>query len=207
MIPLLILSPDSTLHDAHSLAVQAYPHRRVEMLHVPSTDYYHFDLSGLEAFAVVKWDVCIAVNEFYINDIRRAFHALVEALGYRAVSLISPRAHVDASVTVGSNTIIHAGCFVGAGCTIGHHCVLRPNVVLGEEVCIGDYVTLEANVSIREKSKIGDFTTVCSNSSVARMSEVGAHCYLNLSQQYAGRIAPCTFYSPAFPRPLRVLSG
>lgn len=204
---LLILGPDSTLRDTHSLAVQAHPHRRVEMLHIPSSDYYHFDLAGLTCFSPDEWHICIAVNEFYVNDVRRALHAQIEPLGYQAVSLISPRAHVDASVVVGANTIIHAGCFIGAGSSLGHHCVLRPNAVLGEEVTLGDYVTLEANVSVRELSRVGSFTTLCANTSLARMSDVGAHCYLNIPRQYGGHIPDCTFYSPSFENPVRILSG
>lgn len=205
--PLLILGPDSTLRDTHGLAVQAHPDRRVEMLHIPSVDYYHFDLAGLAGFPPGGWDICIAVNEFYINDVRRALHMQIESMGYQAVSLISPHAHVDASAAVGENTIVHAGCFVGAGSTLGHHCVLRPNTVLCEEVTLGDYVTLEANVSVRELSTIGSFTTLCANTSLARMSHVGTHCYLNIPRQYSGQIPDCTFYSPSFENPVHVLSG
>lgn len=207
MKSLLVTGPDGTLRDAYALALQAFPHRRVEMLSIPSTDYYTFDLSGLAAFPASEWDIAIAVNEFYINDVRRALHAEVAALGYQAESLISPHAQVSADAIVGENAIIHAGCFVGAGSVIGHHCVLRPNVVLGEDVRLGNYATLEANVSIREKCSIGDFVTICSNSSLTRTTVVGAHCYLNLPRQYTGTIAPCTFFSPMFENPVRVLSS
>lgn len=202
---LLVIGPDSTLRDTYTLATQVYPRCHVEMLHVPSKDYYNFDLTGLVHFPSDLWHICIAVNEFYINDVRRALHEQMVTLGYQAVSLVSPQAHVDHSVTIGENTIIHAGCFVGAGSTLGHHCVLRPNVVLAEDVQLGNYVTLEANVSIRELSKVGDFSTICANSSLTRATEIGAHCYLNLSQQYTGNIPSCTFYSPMFENPLRVL--
>ena len=204
---LLIIGPDSTLQDTHTLAMQIHPHRVVEMLFIPSKDYYDFDLTGLAQFPSSQWDVCIAVNEFYINDVRRALHEQVAVLGYAAVSLVSPHARVHDSATIGENAIVHAGCFVGAGTAIGHHSVLRPNVVLGEDVEIGNYVTLEANVSIRELSRVGDFSTICANSSLVRATSVGAHCYLNLSRQYAGSIAPCTFYSPVFQNPIQVLTS
>lgn len=207
MKSLLIAGPDGTLRDAYALALQAHPQRRIEMLHIPSKDYYSFELGPLTAFPAAEWDISIAVNEFYINDVRRALHAEVAALGYQAVSLVSPAAHVSPDAVIGENAIVYAGCFVGAGSVIGHHCVLRPNVVLAEEVTLGNYVTLEANVSIREKSNIGDFVTICSNSTLTRATVVGAHCYLNLPRQYTGTIAPCTFYSPVFENPIRVLSG
>jgi acetyltransferase-like isoleucine patch superfamily enzyme len=206
MKSLLVAGPDLSLRDVHALALEVEGARRhVAMLHIPSTDYYNFDLSDLARFSPAEWDVAIAVNEFYINDVRRALHEEMAARGYKAVSLVSPRAHVSADAVMGENSIIHAGCFVGAGSTLGHHCVLRPNVVLAEEVCLGNYVTLEANVSIREKSTVGDFVTICANSSLARMTVVGKHSYLNLPRQFTGNIAPGTFLSPMFENPVRVL--
>lgn len=207
MKPLLVVGIDSTLRDVHALAQLAHSDRKVLMLSLPTSDYYRFDLTELEHYPPADWDVCIAVNEFYINDVRRAFHEALQALGYTAVSTISPYAHVDATAVIGKNVVIFPGCTIGAGVTVGHHTVLRPNVVLSEDVEIGAYVTLEANVTVREMAKIGAFTTICANSSVARMTEIGEHCYLNLSQQYAGHIQSCTFFSPAFQNPVRVLTG
>jgi UDP-3-O-[3-hydroxymyristoyl] glucosamine N-acyltransferase len=204
---LLIAGPDNTLHSVHSLALEIYPQRRVESLFIPSTDYYLFDLSVLESFPPAEWELCIAVNEFYINDVRRALHEATKKRGYDNVSLISPKANIDRSVTIGENAVVYSGVFVGAGSSIGHHAVLRPNVFVGEEVNIGNYVTLEANVSIRELVNIGDFTTVCANSSLLRSTTVGAHCYLNLARQYFGVIPDSTFYSPMFENPVHVISS
>jgi acetyltransferase-like isoleucine patch superfamily enzyme len=206
--PLLVIGPDFTLRDTYALAREIYPQRHVEMLEIPVTDYYHFDLSALENFPASEWEVCISVNEFYINDVRRAFAEAIEKRAYqKSVALVSPHAHVDQSVTLGENTIIHAGAFIGAGSSIGHHAVVRPNVFVGEDVEIGNYVTLEANVAIRELSNIGDFTTICANSSLVRSTRVGTHCYLNLPWQYTGSIPDSTFYSPMFDNPVRVISG
>lgn len=205
MRPLLVVGPDSTLADVHSLAVQSNPEREVQRLHIPSTDYYRFDLEALGKFSPSEWDVCVAANEFYINDVRRALQEAVAARGYRCCGpLISPHARVADDATIGEGSIIHAGCFIGSRTTIGRHSVLRPNVVLNEEVTIGDYVTLEAGINIRETSKVGDFTTICANSSLARGTIVGSHCYLNISRQYTGNIASCTFHSPSFENPIRI---
>lgn len=207
MKKVLVAGPDGTLRDVYALARLAYPSREVAMLSVPTSDYYKFDLTALKSYPPDQWDVCIAVNEFYINDVRRSLRETLQAQGYAAVSAISPDAHVDATAVLGEGVLIYGGCAIGAGVVIGHHSVLRPNVVLSEDVEIGAYVTLEANVAIREKATVGAFTTICANSSLTRMTEVGEHCYLNLSRQYAGQIPSCTFYSPMFQNPVQVISG
>jgi carbonic anhydrase/acetyltransferase-like protein (isoleucine patch superfamily) len=207
MKPLLVTGPDSTLRNVYTLAKQAFPERRVEMLFITSIDYYRFDLSGLQNFEPQIWDVCIAVNEFYINDVRRALHDAVTVLGYQPASVISPRADIDPSAVIGANAVIYGGCVVGANVLIGHHCVLRGNVVLSEDVVLGDYCSLEANVAIREGATVGNFATICANSTVSRMSRVGQHCYLNLQRQYSGIIPDMTSYSQIFQHPIQVFSN
>lgn len=204
MLPLLIIGPDSTLSDTYSLAKEIWPDRLIEQLVIPSVEYYKFDLSRLSSYSAAEWSISLSVNEFYINDVRRALRDEVAMLGFEFTSLISPRAQVSDSARIGCNTIIHAGCFVGSNSTIGDFCVLRHNVVVSEDVHVKDYVTLEANVAIRELSRIGSFVTVCANSSLLRGAQVGDHCYLNILKQYSGKILTGTFFSPAFPTPGRI---
>lgn len=205
MQPLLITGPDGTLNDAYELASEIWPDRQLKKLHIPSKDYYHFDLTALNNYPAEHWEVAIAVNEFYINDVRRAFQEQIAALGYLFTSLISPHAHISASAQIGQNAIIHAGCFIGSGSHLGDFCCLRPNVVLAEDVKIGNFVTLEANVAIRELSVVEDYVTICAGSSLLRGTQVGAHSYLNLTKQYSGAICAGTFFSPVFPEPIQVL--
>jgi len=175
------------------------------MCPIPVEDYYEFDFSVLSDFSATEWEISAPVNEFYVNDVRRAFCQELSEAGYQFASLISPHAHIDPSARIGANSIVHAGCFVGAGSSIGDHCVLHPNAVLTEDVVIGDYVTLEANVTIREQCNIGSFVTICANSSIMRATQIGTHCYLNIAKQYSGNIPACTFHSPMFPNPVQVI--
>lgn len=206
MQPLLIAGPDSTLQGTHELAKEIWPKRHIVKIHIPSKDYYHFDLSSLGDYSPDKWEIALAVNEFYINDVRRALQQKIKELGYCFASLISPRASISASAQLGSNAIVHAGCFVGANSKLGDFCWLLPNVVLSEEVQAGHFVTLEANVAIREKSTLGDFVTICAGSSLVRGTLVGSHSYLNVAKQYSGEIPAGTFISPVFSEPIHVLN-
>lgn len=201
---LLVAGPDTTVRSAFDIALAACPQSRPEMLQLASTDYYRFDLDALAEFPPADWAVCAAVNEFYINDVRRAFVEAIATRGYELRGLVSPRSDVSASAVIGAGCIVHPGVSVGPDCVVGAHAVLRPNVVLAEGVAVGAFATLEANVSVREGARIGDFTTVCANSSISRMTRIGDHCYLNLQRRYEGVIPALTFYSPMFERPVRV---
>ena len=205
MQPLLITGPDSTLQDAYEIAKEIWPDRQLVKLHIPSKDYYNFDLSIFDKYPSDEWGVALAVNEFYINDVRRALQEKIKERGYHFSSLISPRAGISASAQFGSNAIVHAGCFVGAHSKLGDFCWLRPNTVISEEVQLGSFITLEANVSIREQSVLENFVTVCAGSSLLRGTQVGKHSYLNVTRQYSGIIPAGTFFSPIFQEPVQVI--
>lgn len=201
--PLLIVGPDSTVDNTFGVALQAYPGRRIEKLQVPVSDYYLFDLSNITRYDASKWKVCTSVNEFYLNDVRRAFHAEIAALGFMEESVVSPLAHVDGSTEIAAGAIVHAGCTIDANVKIGRKVLLRPNVVIGDATKIGDFVTIEANVSVREQATIGDHTLVSANASLARTTQVGKFCYLNQPKQYAGTIPDYTSISTLFQNPVR----
>lgn len=207
MRKILVVGVDSSLHDSYQLATEVFSGHDVEKLFIPSSDYYNFDFDELSGYSPDVWAVFVAVNEFYINDVRRSFFECITAFGYQVVSLTSPRSYISSDARIGRNVIVYPGCHVGAGVVLGDCSVLRSNVVVGDGSNIGNYVTLEANVSIRELCTVGSFTTVCANSSIMRSTVVGEHCYLNLSKQYFGKIPACTFYSPMFENPIRVFQS
>jgi UDP-3-O-[3-hydroxymyristoyl] glucosamine N-acyltransferase len=61
---------------------------------------------------------------------------------------IHPRAVVEASATVGQNTVLYPGVYVGPNVTIGRDCVLHANVVVYDGCTIGDRVIIHANSTI-----------------------------------------------------------
>lgn len=205
MKPLLVVGPDSTLRDVFYIAKEQYPERSVKMLAIPSRDYYDFDLAVLHEYSADKWAVCVVVNEFYINDVRRSLTDAIQKLGYALVGCTSLHACISPTAQIGIGNIIHPGVVISAGVVVGNHTVIRPNVVIAEDSNIGNFSTLESNVSIRESCEIGDFSTVCANSNLMRMTHVGKNCYLNISRQYSGVIPDKTFYSPLFQKEVRIL--
>jgi UDP-3-O-[3-hydroxymyristoyl] glucosamine N-acyltransferase len=55
---------------------------------------------------------------------------------------------LEATATVGENTVIYPGVYVGARTSIGRDCIIYPNVVLYDDCIIGDRVIIHAGASI-----------------------------------------------------------
>ena len=61
---------------------------------------------------------------------------------------VHPRAHVDATASIGEGTVVYAGAFVGPRCRVGRDCILYPNVTVYDDTTIGDRVILHAGAAL-----------------------------------------------------------
>jgi UDP-N-acetylbacillosamine N-acetyltransferase len=92
--------------------------------------------------------------------VRRRLAEYYLSLGYRAGSLISPRAVVSKSASIGPGTVVQSGCHISTS------------------VRIGQYVKVNAAVNIMHDSLIGDFTTIAPNAVILGRVSVRAGCYV-----------------------------
>ncbi|MDO8493068.1 MAG: NeuD/PglB/VioB family sugar acetyltransferase [bacterium] len=107
------------------------------------------------------------------NPARKKLFDILRKGGCKFVSLIHPRALIEAGVSIGENvfvganayinigssigdnTIINNGCIVEHDNIVGSHCHLTPGVVTGGGVVIEDGVFVGLNSTIRDHIKIG----------------------------------------------------
>jgi len=76
--------------------------------------------------------------------------AVVELQGYRRHSHVGihPDAHVDATASIGSGSVVYPGAYVGPRARVGRDCILYPNAVIYDDCVLGDRVTVHANSTI-----------------------------------------------------------
>ncbi len=76
-------------------------------------------------------------------------------------TLIHPSVKMSSTVSVGTGTMICAGCILTVDISIGQHCIFNLNSTVGHEVVIEDYVTvapivaMSGNVTIESLVEIG----------------------------------------------------
>lgn len=81
-------------------------------------------------------------------------------LGYSFVSVISPKAEISKSATIGKGVIIQTG------------------VNVSSNVCLGNFVRLNTNANIMHESIIEDYTTIAPSAVVLGRVKIGKHCYV-----------------------------
>jgi sugar O-acyltransferase (sialic acid O-acetyltransferase NeuD family) len=91
---------------------------------------------------------------------RRRLATFYLSLGYRPGSLVSPRAIVSKSATIGSGTVVQSGCHISTS------------------VRIGDFVKVNAGANLMHDAVVGDFTTIAPNAVILGRVSVHAGCYV-----------------------------
>jgi sugar O-acyltransferase (sialic acid O-acetyltransferase NeuD family) len=103
-----------------------------------------------------------------------------EQLGVQFFSAVHPRAILTRWVTMGTGSIITAGCILTNNITIGNHVHLNLDCTVGHDVVIEDYVTVSpgvhvsGNVILQQGSFIGTGANLIESKTVGKWSVVGA---------------------------------
>ena len=102
------------------------------------------------------------------------------ALGIEFFSVVHPQAILSRWVTLGSGTIITAGCILTNNITLGSHVHLNLDCTVGHDAVLKDYVTVSPGVHISGKvtletgSFIGTGANIIEGKTVGAWSVVGA---------------------------------
>jgi sugar O-acyltransferase (sialic acid O-acetyltransferase NeuD family) len=139
---------------------------------------------------------------------RLAHWALLAPHGWRAATLVHPRAHVSASArvaegcvvgplaVVGAESALGAHALVGRGALVGHHvevgpgCVLNPGANVAGHVRLGAGVAVGMGAVVADHVAVGDGAFVAAGAVVVRDVAPGARVQGVPARPYAAAGAP-----------------
>ena len=111
---------------------------------------------------------------------RKRLIARAEEAGAEFFSVVHPRIVMTRWVTMGSGTIITAGCILTNNIVLGNHVHLNLDCTVGHDVIIEDYVTVSpgvhvsGNVTLKEGCFIGTGANLIEGKTVGAGSVIGA---------------------------------
>ncbi len=112
--------------------------------------------------------------------VRRRLVRKAEGLGVEFLSLVHPRAVLTRWVTLGSGSIITAGCILTNKIRIGNHVHLNLDCTVGHDAMLEDFVTVSpgvhvsGNVTLEKGCFIGTGANLIEGKTVGEWSVVGA---------------------------------
>jgi sugar O-acyltransferase (sialic acid O-acetyltransferase NeuD family) len=109
------------------------------------------------------------------SEVRRKVHRrLRDELGIRIVSLVDPRAHIGADVTIGDGALIEAGAVVGPGTEVGEGAIVDVGAIVAHDCFLGPFshlspgCALSGVVCLRENVLVGVGAAINSTVTVGR---------------------------------------
>jgi sugar O-acyltransferase (sialic acid O-acetyltransferase NeuD family) len=104
------------------------------------------------------------------SGLRSKLSDLYSQAGFDFATVISPRATISRSATIGKGTVVQSGVNVSAG------------------TIIGKFVKLNTGANVMHDNHIGDFVTIAPNAVVLGYVNVGSSCYIGANSTILPRI-------------------
>lgn len=146
-------------------------------------EFYGYPVIGTDSDCVMlheRYTDCDIVITPDSPRIRNKLRCIYSEAGFRFVTVISPKANVSRSATIGKGTVIQAGANISAGARIGEFVKLNTNANVMHDTIVGDYATIAPNavllgyVNIGKSAYIGANSTILPHIVVGSESTVGA---------------------------------
>ena len=108
--------------------------------------------------------------------------------GWRAGTLLHPRAHLSASVRIGAGCVVAPGAVVGAATVIGEHALLSRGALVGHHVRIGSFVSLQPGANVGGHAELGDGATLGMGAVIVNRTKVGRHAIVAAGAVVIGEV-------------------
>jgi len=142
-----------------------------------------------ESFPPDLCSIFVAMSYRKLNSLRAAKLAQAEALGYRAIAYVSPRASVAEGfvappntfimehntvqpfVQIGRDTILWSGNHIGHHSIIGENVFISSHVVISGGVTVGDNSFIGVNATLRDNIRIGSHNIIGAGALILKDTE------------------------------------
>jgi UDP-3-O-[3-hydroxymyristoyl] glucosamine N-acyltransferase len=133
--------------------------------------------SEVHGLPVIAADDAVAARGLAVigaGDDRLAHWAVLAPHGWRAVSVVHPRAHVSPSAVLGDGCVVGPLAVVGAATQVGGHTLVSRGVLLGHHVWVGAGCLINPGANVASRARIEDRATLAMGAIVSNRVVVGA---------------------------------
>lgn len=112
--------------------------------------------------------------------VREKIAARLDSLGFRAATVIHPRATVGSRFRAGEGTVVCAGVQISTNVRLGRHVHLNPNATIGHDTTVQDFTSvnpgaiLSGELTIGRRALIGAGAVILQGLVVGQDAVVGA---------------------------------
>lgn len=147
------------------------------------------DVRGYKVFAVDDeidnlvpkfQNFCLTIGHVGFDKLRKAFYLKLKSYGAMLPAIISPRAIVSDSVTIGEGTVVMHGSVINVATTVGLCCIINTGSIVEHDCTVWNHChlgpgsILTGGCTVKEGSFVGAGAVVIPGITVGAHSIVGA---------------------------------
>ena len=109
----------------------------------------------------------------------RLYERAVE-IGFKLPTIISPRAYISPSATIGAGTIVMHGAIVNANASIASNCIINTRAVIEHDAKVLDNCHISTGVIVNGNSKVGAGSFIGSGSLIKEDISIGKNAVVGM---------------------------
>ena len=109
----------------------------------------------------------------------RLYERAVE-IGFQLPTIISPRAYISPSATIGAGTIVMHGAIVNANASIASNCIINTRAVIEHDAKVLDNCHISTGVIVNGNSKVGAGSFIGSGSLIKEDISIGKNAVVGM---------------------------
>jgi acetyltransferase-like isoleucine patch superfamily enzyme len=155
-------------------------------------------LAGQADGVIAQWspqthDLFLAVDSNAMNHARLELYGRARLKGFRMVSLVHNKAHVDQGVHVADNVWVGPGALLSHGCRIESNTFIHANARLDARVQVASHVWIAPGARLGADSVIGAHSIVGADVILKPATQFGHHVVIEAPGSHGGEWASGTF--------------
>ncbi len=118
----------------------------------------------------------VTVGQLHTNTLRKSLIQKILEYDAHIPTLVSPRAYIARSASIGRGSIIMHDAIVNAQAKIGDYCILNSKSLVEHDGDIGSYSHIATGAILNGAVQLGSDCFVGSNATVIQSIKIGANC-------------------------------
>jgi sugar O-acyltransferase (sialic acid O-acetyltransferase NeuD family) len=98
----------------------------------------------------------------------------LQRYGWRAGSVVHPRAHVSPSASIGAGCVVAPGAVIGAEAVIGEHTLISRGSLVGHHAGIGSFVSVLPGANLGGHAEVEDRATLGMGAVIVNGTRIGS---------------------------------
>lgn len=120
----------------------------------------------------------ITVGQIKSPVVRTTLYHRLKALGFILPIIVSPRAYVSNSATLGEGTIVMHGAVVNADATIGNNCIINSQSLVEHDAVIKDHCHIAPGAIVNGGVVVGAKSFIGSGAVTRQYINIGSECII-----------------------------